>query len=169
MLLPILIISSVAGFGQQVLTTELVKINLPTGLYKLNEKQVNSLPVLKGSEGAISLRAPYIYKIDNILLSFFNVNSDRNNTDLVRQKRFMDYLNSGKYPPKDYNSIIKKVNNKEVLIVNYTINGMGKYRFFASNELSNLMLSGKMEFPKTEAKKAEEVLNDVLANIQFAR
>ncbi|WP_191173682.1 hypothetical protein [Mucilaginibacter rigui] len=165
------IITALNCHAQLIHTSEFVKLSLPNGTYKLNKQQINALPgekpVTKMDE---QIRPPYIYNIDNIILSFHNVNQDSINNNLLGNKIFLDGLAGTfkRHGNNSYTSIIKNLNSKQVLIANYIINSAGYYDFYIQNAAKTLTLAGKMKYPKADAAKAE-ALNDIISNIQFTK
>jgi hypothetical protein len=171
-LLSISIVYSISCMAQLTHSSEFVKLNLPNGAYKLNKQQIDALPgkktITKMDE---QIRPPYVYNIDNIILSFHNVNQDSINNNLLGNKKFLDELAGAfkRHGNNSYISNIKKVNNKQVLVANYIINSSGYYDFYVQNASKTLTLAGKMEYNKADAAKAESLLNDIINNVQFTK
>jgi hypothetical protein len=169
------IITTITCHAQLIHTNDLVKIALPNDAYKLTKQQVNALPGRPKfpSTSKIDYTPPYNYKIGNILLNLFNVNQDSINNDLPRKKRFEDdghvFLRQNNINNNTYTSMIKSIGNKQALIINYSYSNKGRYIFYIQNEAKTLTQAGRMEYPETDAAKAEALLNEIINSIQFTK
>jgi hypothetical protein len=168
------IITVITCHAQLIHNADFVTIPLPNGVYKMSKQQIDAIPrdVIKmQSKVKMDNSPPYKYKVDDILLSFFKVNQDSINNDLPRKKRFEDDLNSflRKNGNNTYTSVIKNTGNKQVLIINYSYSNKGRYIFYIQNEAKTLTQAGRMEYPETDAAKAEALLNEIINSIQFTK
>ncbi|PWK80365.1 hypothetical protein LX99_00831 [Mucilaginibacter oryzae] len=151
-------------------SNENVKLTLPSGTYKLNQQQVDALPGIKLSKKlSQSYDIPYNYKIGDIYIGLFNVNKDFINNDLPGKKLSQDevynFLKS--YGNDTYNSAIKNIGKNRLLLISYTINHIGKYRFDYQNESKTLTQAGEIDYPENQKEKATALLNEILNSIRF--
>jgi hypothetical protein len=167
------IITIITCHAQLIHSSEFVKIALPNEAYKLNKQQIDALPGRSklSATSKINYTPPYNYKVDNILISLFNVGQDSISNDLPRKKRFHDELSSSlkKYGNYTYKSIIEKRGNSYVLITSDLVNGIGHYRFYLQNKAKTLTQAGSIDYPEADAAKAEALLNEIVNNIQFTK
>ncbi|RYU86146.1 hypothetical protein EWM62_18230 [Mucilaginibacter terrigena] len=166
------IISATTCKAQIAYTSDLVKVNLPNGTFKLNKQQVDAISNVKSVNKIVKVYPHNLYKKDNILLGFNNVNQDSINNNLPGVKKFIDqlYLSSESKPNRTYESMIKNTyNNNHALIVRYDIKNTGHIRFYCQNASKTLILSGKIEYSKLDSAKANSLLEEVLKNIRFTK
>ncbi|PWK80369.1 hypothetical protein LX99_00835 [Mucilaginibacter oryzae] len=171
--LVILLLSTIGTFtckAQLIHSTEDVKLILPKGTYKLTKQEVDALPGIKLSNKINqSGGMPYNYQLGSLYIGLFNVNKDSMNNDLPREKRFQDeghlFLQSN--GNNSYNSVIKRMGKNHVLLISYTINDTGYYRFNYQNEAKTFTQAGKIEYPIADKEKATALLNEILNSIQF--
>jgi hypothetical protein len=167
------IITAITCHAQLIHNADFVTIPLPNEAYKMSKQQVDALPGRPKTLGALKIdyTPPYIYKVGNILLKLFNANQDSINNNLPRTKLFEDnghgFLKQNNN--NTYTSVIKKVGNKQALIINYSYDNKGRYVFYIQNAAKTLTQAGRMEYPEADAAKAEALLNEVVNNIQFTK
>jgi hypothetical protein len=158
--------------AQLIHTRDFVKIALPDDVYKLSKQQVEAIPQFKVTNGTRKyLGPPDVYKVENISLGLYSVNTDAMNNDLPREKTFQEHNYSflNRHGNNSYTSSIKNMGKNQVLIINYKINDKGYYRFSYQNESKTLTQAGKIDYSTVDQSKAEALLNDVLNNIQFMK
>ncbi|PWK80367.1 hypothetical protein LX99_00833 [Mucilaginibacter oryzae] len=169
----ILLLSTTGAFtckAQLIHRTEDVKLTLPNGTYKLSKQQVDALPGMKlSSKLNQSYYLPYNYKIGDIYIGLFNVNKDSINNNLPEKKSSHDerYIFLRSNGNNSYNSEIKRMGKNWVLLISYTINNIGKYKFDYQNESKTLTQAGEIDYPENQKEKATALLNEILNSIQF--
>ena len=165
------IIYGFSCFGQQVVDLNgLASINLPDGAKKISKEQALSHASERFNNdkivlGSISRRATdHIYKVDNILISFFTDNHSVSAGHLLANKKSYDELFKD---DTSYTSSLKKVNNNSVMIINYKMGDVEYYHFTCYNASNSIAATGVLEFNKIDANEASGILNDVIKSITF--
>ena len=160
-------------FGQQVVDlNNSVNIDLPDGAKKINNEQALSFvnKVFNNNKtvlNSISQRdSKNIYKVDNILVSFFTDNHSTNEGHLLEIKKGFDGLYKG---DSTYTSTIKKINNNAILIIANSVNNLERCDFFCFNNSNTKAITGVLEYNKIDANEASVVLNDIINSIKFKK
>lgn len=66
-----------------------------------------------------------------------------------------------------YKSAVETVNNNEVLTLHYYKENIGSYTFFVTNSTYDQMINGKIQFNKSDEKRARKILDNLLKSLKF--
>jgi len=137
---------------------------------KLNKDEVSSFAnkKFKGDkvalDNAANINPDHAYTVDDVLITLFDGNKSVKNDYLLNLKNGLDEMSKR---DKSYTSIIKTINNNQVLIINETWGNVGYYKFFCYNSTKSSALNGTLQFDKSDQDKASKMLNDILTDIKF--
>ena len=84
------------------------------------------------------------------------------------QKSLRDMSSLGGVLPPNYSSEIRKIQDREVLII-YLDEGknVGSYSFFCSDDSKKKFFNGIMEFNLAQKEKASKILEEMLQSVRF--
>jgi hypothetical protein len=165
-------ISILTCHAQLTHTSEFVKIILPNSVYQLSKQQLDEMPRFKlSSKSNVSYAPPYAYKLGDIFIGLSNASKAEVNNNLPKQKMYRDegYNFLRTHGNNTYQSVIKNVGKNKVLLLSYSFDNVGHYRFYCQNEAKTITQSGYIDYPIADAAKAEALLNDILNSIQFTK
>lgn len=165
---------STSAMAQQTFLTQDISIQLPKNTQKVNKEQVTAFSdqVLNNDQLAIQIalskRQDYLYRVDNILISFTPANlevSDKINY-LHEAKTSFDKMFKRN---KAHHAVIKSLNGNQFIIKDYIIRSIGYYSIICLDNNTNRTLSIGLQFDKADFTKASEISDDLLKSIVFAR
>jgi hypothetical protein len=167
------LIFSVTTLAQRVALNDGVSIEIPVGAEQITKEKALAHVGKKFNNDKMTLRsitnihARYIYKVDDVLVSLvvFDTPVKVNATHLSELKRGMDAMSAGSN--SHYTSILKKVNNNSILIVNYLAGKVGYYHFYCYNDNNTREITGVLHYHVDDAAEATTVLDNLLDSVKF--
>src|SRR5581483_341962 len=101
---------------------------------------------------------------DSVLVTLSNVNGPVPASHLYDLKKGWDYQ-WGKLA--GYSSKLETINGNKILVFYYPINNVGYFHFQCWNNAYTSVVSGVLQFDKSDKDNATVVLDDLLKNIKF--
>jgi hypothetical protein len=172
---------SLSGMSQQMALSDTVNIKMPNGTEKLSRDQFSDYVnnKFKNSKSALYIIPNHNARIDN--KHFFKVNNvvvllvhgkrreKDKDTYLSEQKKYFDNLYNTNKDDVKYSSVIKTINNNNVLITHDVVDNVGCYRFFCNDSTNIRSLYGVLQFDEADEAAATELLNKILNEIKFVK
>jgi len=161
--------------GQQVILSDAANVKLPQRAEKLNKQQALSYVGKKFNNDKMALytiknaNTNQLYKVDNVLISFFTANRSVEDDHLNKLKKGLDETSKN---DKTYTSSIRTVNENQILITHYSRSDIEYYDFFCfSGNKSNLTnaVSGGLQFAKADHDNGTVILTDILNSLKFVK
>ncbi|QNR85507.1 hypothetical protein H9N25_03250 [Pedobacter riviphilus] len=148
---------------KQIKLNHKIAIVLPKGLNAFDDKENKELinKILNGSvlpEPYKLLVVDFAYKKDNVIVRFFAGKSEWPD-DYIKEKM-----------PKYDKLEIKHIDNKDCLILNYSIKPKAFYKIEVSNKANKKLVTIEMEYPNgvnEDKKNAENLINELIKGIKF--
>ncbi len=169
------ILYSIICFGQQlqvqsVIVDNIASVDIPTNAQKVSKTEALSHVAKKFNNNKIIVNSVSrrkdgnMYVVDGVLVTVLTDNHQTKEGHLAEIKKGLDELYKD---DKTYNSTLKTINNRSILVVNYEMGGVGVYRFFSFNETNSKAITGVLEFDKTDANKATAIVNSMIKGIKY--
>lgn len=171
-ILIITIFFSISCFGQQIMLSASARTQLPKGVQKLNKEELKSFANKKFGNDKMALNvvadinSDNVYTINDVLVSLNTENAKVKDGHLLQLKKGLDEMSK---KDKSYSSLIKTINNNQVLIINEVWGKVGYYRFYLFDDPSANAVAGLLEYNKDDEGKALNVLNNLLENMKFSK
>lgn len=161
------------SMGQQVILNDAVNVKLPQRAEKLNKEQALSYVGKQFNNNKSALYAirntNQLYKVDNVLISFFTAKGSIEDDHLNKLKKGLDETSKN---DKTYTSSIRTVNGNQILVTHYSRSDIEYYDFFCfSGNKSNLTsaISGGLQFAKADHDNGTAILTDILNSLEFVK
>ncbi|WP_316769429.1 hypothetical protein [Pedobacter frigiditerrae] len=166
--LTVLMICCIITYAQKEIVENIVSIDLPKDMEKLN-KQDKSLYFKNHKNTRLIAGDKFnglTYKFGDIL---FQINADSGkleNDHVERAKMAQDNLNS-QIPGQKYSSELKTINKNKIALFTTEKPEYNYYRIIATNETNNKIIVARMEYKKEDEIKAKKILDYFLKNLKF--
>lgn len=163
---------SVACLGQEIALSNTVNIKAPKGMSKLTAEHISGFTKEKfGDKKALMTMVDnnpkHAYRIDNILISFHSETGAFEESHLQKLKNGLDEMF---VKNKTYSSSLETVNGNSVLkTLSSGEADIRYYNFFALNKEKTNIVSGSLQFNKSDENKAKAILDDFLNSLKFKR
>jgi hypothetical protein len=177
-----LIIATIYGvscLGQKIALSASVSINLPAGIETLNRDQFSAYVNDKFGHSKIALIVipdpgermdnKNFYWVNDVLIEVVNDDKPVKENHLSEMKKGYDAMYSSIKEQNHYTSIIKTVNNNQVLIMYDDWENVGSYHFHCWNSTYTSVLAGVLQFNTVDKDKATKILDDILNGIEFKK
>ena len=163
----LVLICSIHAIAQQPTMITGISMSLPKGAEKLNKEQLTAFAADKKYDiPFIKLNPKNIYRLDNILLAFYDFKGNYND-DLDQTKTGWDLRYNRNGSNTNYSSILKNINNYHVLIKTDINKNSARYSFYAISKSHKFILNGIVECAKSDSDRAIVLLNQILDNVRF--
>ena len=167
----VLMLSAFVSFSQKVLNLQdKVTMELPSMAKPITKtdalshvnKTFNNKIISNSLSGT---KSDELYLIDNILISLRTQDIQANSNYLTERKNGIDAMYKS---DATYKSYIQKINNNNVLVINYRLtDGNEYYRFYVINAVFSKSVFGFIVFNNSDLNKANDILKELLNRLKF--
>lgn len=164
----LLLISAIFGFtamAQEIPVKNIVAIKFQKGTEKVGSDKVQSMLKINNILD-VNERKGEFYTINNYLLRLVAA-------QIKVPQGYLQQLKKGTNdmfqlsPPENYSSIIKAINNYNVLVIQYDRGNVSYYTFYSVSDDNAKALNGTIEFKLSEKHEITEKLNELLKTMHF--
>jgi len=164
-------ICSTLCFAQRVLLYNVAEVDIPATVTKITREEAAAhlqknfivrqhiLQTFPLGDGL------HMYRLGNMVFKLTAINERIGDGSLAETKKGTDYLSKSAF--SDYTSALKKVNDNEVFVFNYSIDDLHYQYFVICNSANNKVVSGKIGYGVNDSEKAAQLLEHLLNSIKF--
>jgi hypothetical protein len=164
-LLLLSILLSLSVKAQEVSINEVVTVKLPNS-EKLVKGKFREASTSNNKAVTRLMEIGDFYKVDNVIIKLNSAFGETPKDHLQRIKGEKDEVYR-KLHTKNYSSVIKTVNGIEVLVIQYDQRSLTYYNCFVDNSTHTSSLTIALEYPKSDEKKTNNLLDNLLNSIKF--
>ena len=161
-----LLIASCAAQAQNEIQ-KIAAYSVPQETEKQDKQKLQTyLDKRKNTTMNLKVRSGEFYKLGDVLIYINAAEGNAKPDRLEEDKRQHDIVFSG-LDEKISSSEIKMINGVKVLIRHLVRADFNYYYFTAINSSGSKIVTGKLEFAKSDETKAKAILNHILASLKF--
>lgn len=109
-----------------------------------------------------------LYKIDQIIIGITNSSKVNTSKDHLKNYKIgFDDMFAMPNLDNDYSSVIENIGDNETLSLTYYRETTGFYTFFVTDAGHNQMINGKIQFSRSDEKRAKKIFKNLLESIKF--